>query len=93
MKCYDCDGKGGWGHTHTETDLYGRSVQREATEAYYPCTTCRGTGQVTEAIYSQSKMAEDERFNKIDRERAYEAEQFHLELDRERAIEYLNRYN
>jgi hypothetical protein len=50
-------------------------------------------GNVTEQVYSQSKMAEDERYNTLERELGYEAEQFAIELDRERAIEYLNQYN
>jgi hypothetical protein len=68
-------------------------MMREVPETFYPCGACHGTGNVTEQIYSQSKMAEDERFNTLDRELSYEAEQFAIELDRERAIEYLNRYN
>ena len=92
MKCFDCSGRGGWGHTSHETEIYGRSM-REVPETFYPCGACHGTGNVTEQIYSQSKMAEDERFNTLDRELSYEAEQFAIELDRERAIEYLNRYN
>jgi hypothetical protein len=93
MKCFDCNGRGGWGHTSPETDLYGRTMMREAHESFYNCPTCHGMGNVTEQVYSQSKMAEDERYNTLERELGYEAEQFAIELDRERAIEYLNQYN
>ena len=92
MKCYDCNGRGGWGHTSHETDIYGRTTMREAVERFYPCETCHGKGVVTEQVYSQSKMAEDLRFNNLDRELHEEAVQFARELDLERAIDYLNRY-
>jgi hypothetical protein len=93
MKCYDCNGKGGWGHTAHETDLYGRTVLRKSKDRFYPCSTCHGSGNVTQDVYNQSKKQADERFDALDRELGEEAEQFARELDLERAIEYNNRYN
>jgi hypothetical protein len=92
MKCYDCGGKGGWGHTSSETDLYGRTMLREAHERFFSCPTCKGMGNVTEAVYNQSKMAEDERWNNLDRERGEEADQWARYDDIQRAMDYLNRY-
>ena len=92
MKCYDCNGRGGWGHTSHETDLYGRSSTREVQEKFYRCPTCHGMGNVTEQVYSQSKLAEDERWNKIDREHGEQADQWARHDDLQRAIDYLNRY-
>jgi len=91
MKCYDCNGHGGWGDITLETDLYGNSA-REAKERFYPCSTCHGSGNVTQDVYNQSKKQADERFDALDRELGEEAEQFARELDLERAIEYNNRY-
>lgn len=93
ITCYDCKGQGGWGHTTTERDYFGRTSTREAKERFYPCSTCHGTGQVTQDVYSQSELAEQERYNRIEDELAQQAEAFYRQLDLERAIDYLKRYN
>lgn len=93
VTCFDCKGKGGWGHVTIERDYFGRTVLREARETFHPCPTCRGTGKVTQAVYSQSELAEQERYNRIEDELAQQAEAFYRQLDLERAIDYLNRYN
>ena len=92
MKCYDCDGKGGWGHSSPETDYYGRSALREVKETFFRCPTCRGMCTVTEEVYRQSKKEADERNSEHERQLGEEAERFHRELDLERAINYINRY-
>jgi RecJ-like exonuclease len=94
MKCPTCDGKCGWGHYSTEHDMYARRTDKVAgSDKFFACETCKGTGEVSVTVLRQSVLAQDEWFDKLDRDLAYEAEQFHRELDRERAIEYNNRYN
>jgi hypothetical protein len=74
--------------------MYARRTEKVAgSDRFFACDTCKGTGEVSVTVLRQSVLAQDEWFDKLDRDLAYEAEQFHRELDRERAIEYLNRYN
>lgn len=92
VKCYECNGQGGWGHVSIEHDIIGRTSTRETKERFYRCPTCHGSGQVTQAVRSQSQLAEQERMDAFDEEMGRMAEQFYQQLDRERAIDYLNRY-
>lgn len=93
MKCYDCNGKGGWGHTSPEREYLGRSSTREVKETFYACSACHGTGEVTEQVYRQSELAENERMEAHDNEIGKLMDELARIEDRERAIEYLNRYN
>jgi hypothetical protein len=74
--------------------MYARRTEKVAgSDKFFACDTCKGSGEVSVTVLRQSVLAQDEWFDKLDRELAYEAEQFYRELDRERAIEYINRYN
>ena len=93
MKCPTCDGKGGWGHYSTEHDMYARRTDKVAgSDRFFACDTCKGTGEVSVTVLRQSVLAQDDWFDRIDREHSRQAEQFERQLDLERAIEYLNRY-
>ena len=94
MKCPTCKGSGGWGHYSTEYDTYARRTDKVAgSDRFFACDTCKGSGEVSVTVLRQSVLAQDDWFDRIDREHSRQAEQFERGLDLERAIEYLNRYH
>lgn len=83
MKCTACNGKGGVGHYTTEPDHFRRPVHVSGSERFFPCHTCEGTGQVTEAKHSQSMLAEDDRQRAFDNEMGDLQTKFEQQLRRE----------